>query len=310
MKRILVTGASGLLATELINSYLLGGDYELVLLSSNHQHLHQLYRNNNVSCISLDDFVRMDPLQHAFDIVIHTAFARAGNGLDYSNSLQYLYTLLQKIKQNPKCTFINISSQSVYGNASLPLWRENAPLGPNDLYAMAKVASENMVRLAFAKTDTNWTNIRLSSLCENARFLKVFVQNAIEGKPISLIGGHQMFSFLDVRDAASAVNTLIEESNTKFLESYNIGTGLQNSLYQIAEIVKNIGESRYGLKISIERTPADIEQNIGMDNTLFKTSFGWSPSYDMAQMIESLYEMLLSPKDGKYPISFKIKYSL
>lgn len=310
MKRILITGASGLLATELINSYLLCGDYELVVLSSNVQHLNQLYRCNNVCCMSLDDFAHLDYSQNLFDIVVHTAFARAGNGSDYSDSLKYLNTLLQIIKHTPKCTFINISSQSVYGNASLPLWRENAPLGPNDLYAMAKVASENMVSLAFTETDINWTNIRLSSLCENARFLKVFVQNAIEGKPISLMGGHQLFSFLDVRDAASALNILIECSDQKFLEVYNVGSGMQNSLYQIAEIVKNVGESKYGLEITIQQKDSDVVQNNGMDSSLFKASFGWSPSFDMIQMIESLYEMLINPKDGRYPISFKIKYCL
>ena len=69
---------------------------------------------------------------------------------------------------------------------SEPLWTESTPVEPDYLYAMGKYSSEIITKLMLEETDIKWTNIRLCSVCENARFVRIFVQNAIEGKPIHL----------------------------------------------------------------------------------------------------------------------------
>ena len=43
--------------------------------------------------------------------------------------------------------FANISSQSVYGKMSEPLWAESTPVEPDYLYAMGKYSSEIITKL-------------------------------------------------------------------------------------------------------------------------------------------------------------------
>jgi len=43
-------------------------------------------------------------------------------------------------------------------------------------------------------------------------------------------------------------------------------------------------------KIVIE--PQDIQMNFGMDNSKFKNDIGWTPLYDMPDIINSLFQYL------------------
>jgi len=309
MKTIVITGASGLVSTQLIYEYLLNDHFKLILISTHPNELKEQFTGHeNVTCLSLDDFTSGKYDKISIDLIIHTAFARTGKGNDYVKSLDFLHTLLEYVKSNSVRSFINISSQSVYGDASIPLWKETNSLGPTYMYAMAKYASEVIVKTALEDTDVNWTNIRLSSVCENARFMKVFVENIIQGKPITVQGGSQICSFIDVRDVASGLFSMINHSDNHFEKVYNLGNGLQYSILQIAELCKKIGKEKYGFDAVINVVPSDLTQNVGMNPEKFISQFEWHPLHDMESMITSLFEMLINPNGGGYPKSFKIKY--
>ena len=313
MQNIVITGASGLIATELTFRLLSQPDIHLILLSTHPDKLRRRYGGySNVHCLTLDEFA-VHYRFGDFKAIVHTAFARSNNGRLLVESVNYTRRLLDFVQECNVHSFINISSQSVYGVSTPPMWREDVPLDPvaGDMYALAKTFTETLTNIMLGGGRTNYTNIRLSSVCENARFLRVFVDKALAGEPIQVQGGEQRFSFIDVRDVASALVALIEKTDIfPFKSVYNLGTGRQTSLIGLAEEVKRVAEEHYHAQpVQILRTPSDDHRSVGMDSSRFMTDFSWKPVLSDADMIISLFEYLTNINGGGYPIAFKYVYS-
>lgn len=303
MKRIVISGARGLVATELAMLLLAETDAQLLLISTHPESIAERYScfSHRVSCHTLDSFARHVTAGNMdYDICIHTAFARSSNGNLIVKSIEFQKKLLRILKTTKLKAFVNISSQSVYGKLTKPLWTEDTPLEPDYLYAMGKYTSEVVTECILSGTSIQWTNIRLCSVCENARFIRIFVQNAIEGRPIILTAPNQYCSFIDVRDVAAGLTSFIDYFEHKTLkQTYNLGANLFISIKEIAWMVKEIGEKNYGIReIHITEENSGCTTQIGMDASSFMKDFDWTPNYSMEDMINSLYKMLLSPDGG------------
>lgn len=315
MFHIIITGAGGLVATELAFSLLKQTDAHLYLLSTHVSTIHERYRNykERVKCFTLQTFIDFSAnTDIKFDYCIHTAFSRSSSGNQIVESIEYQRSLLSALKKIELKVFINISSQSVYGKTTPPLWKEDSPVDPDYLYAMGKYFSEVVTQQILEGSNIKWTNIRLCSVCENARFVRVFVQNSIEGKNIILTAPNQRCSFIHVQDVASGLMALIEKAEyIKLLPVYNLGANLVNTIGEIANMVKSIAIKKYNLKeIDIIEQAYNNNDRIGMDSTLFMNTFMWKPKYNMENMITDLFEMLTNTNGGGYPISFKYVYNL
>ena len=113
MKRIIITGASGLVATELTIRLLEETDACLFLLSTNPDKIKERYINNQgrVSCFTLDSFAKFveenKGIYH-FDVCIHTAFSRSSSGNQIAASLDYQQQLMRILKQTDLKVFANI----------------------------------------------------------------------------------------------------------------------------------------------------------------------------------------------------------
>ncbi len=306
MKKIIITGASGLVGTELIYTILNGSKHSLFLVSTHPDALAEKYKGNSrIKCLSIDELEGQT--DNEFDCIVHLAFARSKDPEQLAKAIDYTQRILNIAKHIKIRTYINISSQSIYGEIHKPMWREDYPAAPNYLYALGKYGTEKMTQLAFEGTETNWTNIRLASVCENARFVNVFVRNIIEGLPIHIVGGAQMVSFIDVRDVATALFQTIEMSDSIiFKDAYNLGTGKQDSIVKIAELVNKIGNEEYNLPlINVEIEHKDIHLNVGMDNSLFSEEFNWKPQYDINDMIRAMFNIHMG---GVIPESFNVSF--
>lgn len=293
MKNIIITGASGLIASELTVSLLTNSGYFLHLITSSPTLLKKRYiSQQNFDVYTIEEFIEYTKHNGThFDCLIHTAFARTSDGAELAKSLDYYSTILHIAQTIDLVSLINISSQSVYGLSNKPFWTEQTPCAPTYMYALGKYATEKMTELALNKTQINYTNIRLSSVCENARFLNVFVKNALSGEPITIMGGSQTCSFIDVRDVATALKCIIEDSNnTHFASVYNVGTNEKYSIESLAYLVKDIAKQKYQRDVSIQKESSNDSQDVGMDCSSFMDTFGWSPKYSINNMIISLFE--------------------
>ena len=307
MDNIIVTGASGLVATELIHLLIESSDnYKVYAVSTHPDKLHHRYANQRkVECISLDGLTTLQNVE--IRAVIHCAFARSKDAGEIAASIQYTSRLLQIVKHLNPAVFVNISSQSVYGQVTPPLWTEQSPPAPDYLYALGKYATEELTSIALTGTGIKFSNIRLSSVCENARFMNVFAKNALTGVPITVRGGDQTCSFVDVRDVALGLMAVIKKapSMNTIEPVYNLGSGLTRTVKELAEETKRLVEEMKAIPVEVNITPADIQLKVGMDISLFCSSFDWQPIFNYDDMIKSLIMLNDSDYTGGGAILFQ-----
>lgn len=299
MRHIIITGAGGMVATTLAFALIKQTDTNLYLLSSHLDSIYEKYKEyrKRVKCFNLQtfsDFANETSIK--YDYCIHTAFSRSSNGNQIVESIKYQSSLLSLLKKLELKVFVNISSQSVYGKTSTPLWKEDTPLDPDYLYAMGKYFSEVITQQELKDTKIKWTNIRLCSISEKKRFIYVFVQNAIDRKNIILTAPNQQCSFIDVRDVAAGLIAFIEKAESiNLLPVYNLGANYVNTIEEIANIVKTIAEKRYGIKnVNIIKQISDNQIRIGMDASLFMKTFSWAPLHNMEDMIVDIFETIIN----------------
>lgn len=131
MKHIIITGASGLVATELASALLNQTDVRLYLLSTHIDNIVERYKKykDRVHCFTLQAFTEFAIASNIkYNFCIHTAFSRASNGKSIVESINYQQELISLLKRLNVGVFVNISSQSVYGKSSEPLWTEKLHL--------------------------------------------------------------------------------------------------------------------------------------------------------------------------------------
>ena len=291
---IMITGAGGFLGNELLNQLSKNPKYKIIALTSKEDKIYRRFSNNkSITCYNLYDINNKSIPWSDIDIIIHCAFARSYEGHSLANSLDFTTSLLLKAKNEGVKGFINISSQSVYGGHSNPLWRESLQVSPDSTYAMAKYATEIIIKIICEDSQMKYTNLRLSSLVGpelDVRLVSKFVNNAINSKPIQIIGGKQILSFMHVKDAAEGLFALINIEKSIWKNTYNFGSTNRHTILEIAEIVKRIAPEYTSNPVSIEIEEKDVHIDSGMDSSLFYNDTGWKPKYDMDAIVRSLFE--------------------
>lgn len=288
MKTILITGSGGLVGRELLFHLENDNKYEVYAMTSNTDKLKKIIDASNIYVIANDSDIPWDKI----DVVVHCAFARSESATDLASALDFSRKIfVSSIKHNIKLV-INVSSQSVYGKLPIP-WVEDMQISPDSLYAMAKYSTEVSLQSLIESQNniqTKAMSIRLASVMMNARFVNIFVNNAIKGNSIKIIGGKQMLSFIDVRDVADALISLISEEFASNYEVYNLGTNIQTSIIDIANTVKEVAKNYTSKPVDIKLEETDMKLDVCMDISKLYGLMQWKSKYSIYQMVESLFE--------------------
>jgi nucleoside-diphosphate-sugar epimerase len=174
------------------------------------------------------------------------------------------------------------------------------PAAPETVYAQAKHASEMMARnVTQINKQTCTTSLRMADLSGGQEgllatdYLSKFVLQAIKGETIKIVGGSQCLEWLDIRDAVNSIIFCLKKNPCDWEYIYNVGIGKSYNIVDIGKITVDIAKQYdcFGSsKIVVE--PQDVQMNFGMDNSKFKNDSGWSPLYDVHDIIDSLFQYL------------------
>ena len=283
--KIFITGAGGFLGKHIIQELLKKKQYELVVTSLEQDGLEDL------DFVPNEDVPKYD--FSTVDIIINCAFPRAADGKGYADGLKYLDTLYRAIEPHKDCGFIDISSQSLYSFQRTEAATEDTQL---DLGAVYDVGKYCMELLADARlSDHKRVHLRLASLIGpkfDQRIINRFIKMVIAGQDITVTGGQQLFGFLDVRDCAEAICTVVENWDKVDTTGavFNIGAEDSNSLSRIAEVAVKVGEEFGFTGTAINEITSDEWKNTSLDALKFYNYFDWKPKYRLEDTARSIYE--------------------
>ncbi len=289
MKTILVTGASGYLGHHLVRELLKRDDTKVVaILGRPEDKANALPESPNISMFPSSALFNTD-FGH-IDTIIHTAFSRGDNLPGLTRSIELTEQIIEKVNSEDIDSIINISSQGIYkGLRPGEKVDENGYVEPNTAYGLAKWAVENMLLLGCKK---HFTNIRMASLSANARFLDFFVESVIRHRDIKVTAPRQYASIMDVCDAVKGILSILDVPAERRETTYNLGPGVQHSIFEYAETANIIGQQLgYSpIKVTVEDNGKDFA--ICMDCSRLEKETGWHPTILKEGMITRLFEYL------------------
>jgi UDP-glucose 4-epimerase len=179
--------------------------------------------------------------------------------------------------------FINTGSSSEYG------YKDHAPLesegiDPNSYYAVTKASATHYCRYSAARHGAGIPTLRLYSVYgpyeEPGRLIPQMILHGLHDKLPPLVNPQIARDYIDVRDVADAYLRLAALGSQAGGEIYNLGTGVQTSLADVAALSRRV----FGLSVEPQwgSMPArDWDTSVWKaDIGKISARLGWQPTFD------------------------------
>lgn len=284
---VVLTGAGGKIGQALIERILSKSSWRIIAFSSSLRMGDKV--GGRLSIHKNEEISTLLPSLKGVDTCIHMAFSRRFNtnseialSIDFSSNLY-------KAALTCGCRVVNLSTVGVYGpNPNYP--DENSIPSPNSLYAMAKYGSEVLMCSFFQNSKAEVTNLRLSGIAQSQRVLPVFIENAKTKGEITIVGGKQQFSWIDIDDAVDALIAIVAYDG-KWRPAYNVTLNkLRYSITDLAETVASEAEKRGYGRTKITITPnEDNPICVGWNSEAFMSDTGWAPNVKIEETISKMF---------------------
>ncbi len=267
MSKVFITGGTGLIGSALAKR-LVADQHDVILydafmsfvpfIHSRYQEYLQhrmkgLHGNPHVT------FVRGDTrssqslaealLEHTPDAVVHlAALPIAKESMEHpheatSINLGGTITLLECLRLSRSVKrMVFASSSFVYGHFQSEPADEQHPLNPIDIYGVTKLSGEMLTRVYCDRMGIEHVVVRPSAVYgftdTNRRITQIFVERALEGKPLTLHdGGTSRLDFTYVEDIAQGLHLATLKPEAKN-ETFNLTRGQARSIADLAEVIR------------------------------------------------------------------------
>lgn len=275
-KTILITGAAGMIGSNLVHHLLKTTDYNIVGLDDMsggyHENLPLENRRLNFHVGGVEDYKLTRAIFRNYrpNIVYHAA-AYAAEGLspfirtfNYTNNLVGTANIVNQCIDYDVERLVFFSSIAVYGNLTPPFKETDIPC-PIDPYGVAKYAAEMDIRIAGEQHGLDYAIVRpfnvygeRQNIWDKYRnVLGIWIYNYLADvpKPIKIYGdGEQQRSFTYVQDIMKPLKRLGTEPQFS-KEIINIGNSISYTLNELAHIFQVV----IGKRLEIEYLPARHE---------------------------------------------------
>jgi UDP-glucose 4-epimerase len=306
---MLVTGGNGAVGCNLVRRLLEQDSKVTVLDDFSQSDTGNLPRHQNLVVIK-GDITDKRSLAKAFskrfDYVFHLA-ARFANELSVKDPLEdlrvnvqgTLQVLLYSSKQKPE-RFLYTSSSSLYGYQENPIMKEDMMPNPSTPYATSKLTAEYYCKSIHKLYDMDYAIVRLSNSYgpydPPGRFRNVipnFFENAINNKPLIITGtGKETRDFTFVEDCVDGI-ILAATKKAGRNQIFNLGTGKETQIRDIARLVLDITNSRSKIKHRPMRSFDHVKRR-KMDISKAKRMLGYNPSTTIEQGLDKTYQWFLT----------------
>jgi len=318
--RILVTGGLGFIGSNFIH-YVHENfrDYEIInldagLIGSNKQNLKQIENSEKYQFFegNINDKTLLEKIIPQVDGVINFA-AESHVDRSISDSKPFLdsnimgvYTILDVIRfKHPKCKFLQISTDEVFGSLETEFAKEKDVFRPSNPYSASKASAE-LIAESYKKTYgleiliTRSTNNYGPYQFPEKVIPKTIIRSQRDMKIPIYGNGKNIRDWIFVKDHCDAIMKVF--LNGESGESYNIaGSNEITNIELIQKILKTLDKSEELIYFVEDRPGHDLRY--GINSTKIQDELGWKAKYSFEEGLKYTIDWYVSNKEWWIPIT-------
>ena len=290
--KALVTGGAGFIGSNLVDK-LLEDKHDVVVFDNETANTHDgYYWNDNAENYHVDlSKNRSSNLLQTYcrdvDCIFHMAadisvqYSIESPFESYSNNINSLFNVLEFAKRYKIGKVVFSSSAAVYGVTD-KVCVETDATDPLNAYALSKLNGEQIMKMyhdlyGISTVSLRYFNVygpRQSNTGQYAPVVGIFQKQKEQNSALTIVGdGEQTRDFVHVSDIVSA-NMLVADKDVHGV--YNVGTGVEYSVNQIANMISDIQGNLPARVGEARRSVADISKI---------KSIGWRPNVKLEEWI-------------------------
>jgi len=307
--KVLVTGGAGFIGSCIVDR-LLKEDYEVKViddLSYGCMENLALCKGNKSFHFMKGDIRNSEDVKRAVedvDIVFHEAglvgiiISVENPFLTHEINVTGTLNLLKAASELGVKRFVYASSAAVYGYPSIPRKEENMPLDPTTSpYAVSKLAAENYVMVfnelyGLETVSLRYFNVygprqRVDITTAYGSVILLFLSRLLKNMAPLIFGdGEQTRDYVYVQDVVEA-NMLAMNSKKAVGEVFNIGTGVEVSVNEVAKILKLLLNKTELQDVHAAPRPPDVRRGFA-DIQKTKKLLSYNPRFSLGEGIADL----------------------
>ncbi|MBD3649537.1 MAG: dTDP-glucose 4,6-dehydratase [Pseudomonadales bacterium] len=212
----------------------------------------------------------------------HNSLAILNPGAFFRTNVLGTQTLLEAARQAKTPRFHHISTCEVYGDLALDSDEQffvDSPYRPRTPYNASKAGGDHAVRSYF---ETFHLPVTISNCCNNygpwqypEKLIPLFTTLAMDDQSLPLYeSAENKREWIHVEDHCRAVEAIIKHGTIG--ETYNVGTGREASVNEIADIILDVLGKGSELKTTVPDRPGHDRRYL-LNSDKITNQLGWRP---------------------------------
>jgi dTDP-glucose 4,6-dehydratase len=200
--------------------------------------------------------------------------------------------LLDASLRNGIKTFVQVSTDEVYGTISEGSWTEDFPLLPNSPYSASKASADLIVR---SYHRTFGMDVRTTRCSNNygphqypEKVIPLFVTNLIDNRKVPLYGkGLNVRDWLHVDDHCRGIHAVLIKGKPG--EIYNIGGGRELTNRELTDLIlSKMGHDETSIEYVQDRLGHDLRYSVSHEK--ISRELGYQPQVKFEEGLEKTIE--------------------
>lgn len=291
MKRIILTGGTGFIGTNLARRLLKEGHDLHLLVRPNYKpwrleeikndvHLHVVDLANTVGLNSVVEQIRPDWIFH---LAVYGAYPFQSDVRQMvQTNIIGTINLIEACLRTDFAAFVNTGTSLEYGS------KDHSPpeaefLEPSSNYAVTKASATLFCRYTAQSQRVHLPTLRLYSVYgpyeESTRLMPTLIRHGLKGELPPLVNPDTAHDYVYVEDVVDAYLLAAIKPSQEPGAVYNVGTGIQTSLRKVVEVAQRVMgiavEPKWG---SMPNRNWDTSVWVA-DNRKIRETLGWQPRF-------------------------------
>lgn len=201
------------------------------------------------------------------------------------------FVLMDELRSADIDTFVQMSTDEVYGSIADGQFDESDALDPSSPYSASKASADLFARAFRTTYDLPVTVARCTNLFgprqHPEKLIPKMIQRAGAGDSLPVYGdGTNKREWLYVEDACNALQALLEDGDS---EIYNIGGGTEKqNIEVVSTIVEYVGASEQLIEFVDDRPGHDFRYALNYEK--LRSELGWEPTVSFEEGLRRTIE--------------------